>query len=817
MSWNKLSVNPETLRVLVLATAAYALILSLVPISTQAAPDALFKITLVAPGTANQARRQWAQIVRGTFQQVGIEAHVVYMGWGAVFDRILFAAEDLWEKTFDEGGYDALFVGYGWTIPFPIANFLTQYGNGTGAAARAFFPPGPNWYYFEDEYYSRLNTEYLRTTSEARRIEVLKEMQRYLHHNGPDFIIFYDRTVAAYSPKISNFDPIVYYAPAWWKGPREITVAEPGEPTAFNYVLSNSWYDVPFLFALNDMSNGNMITMDYAKNFRPSTVTSWTSSADGKVWTINLRHGVEWHTGEELTADDFLFQLWAQYTPETGTQSLGYFSAVIGTTIHIEWQNGTETVIDQTPAGVPTTHGYAEAVDKYTLRITLPETYGLFYPETFWAPLPKHVLEWVAPAFWATHSFNTGVGEYEVTLSDGTTVDWVGPVGLGPYIFERYDPVRQVVTVKKNLNYWNKTGLEALGLFQIETINVQYIAEKEAALAALKAGEVDILDFNYHFEKDIARFEPSWGLTIVYDAFGLQELGLNMKHPVWGTGTATPLGQRDPTKAKEAALNVRRAIDHLIPRQLIIDSLMDGFPRLGVTFVLPPQVGFDGTIVPTTYDIEEAKQHLAAAGYEIAGYTPVQFQPPAVPSFVLGMPVVLSGKFVNGSTGQPFALPLRVEIQHSADGRTFTKIGETATDAFGNFQYAVVPPTAGDHWYKAYFPGNAIPIAEWIAIVGGALGEVYPTELLELIPPLSTAAVKVTVSALSSVIDPLSAQISTLQAQVASLNSQVVSLQADITSLKGQISTLNTLLYGAIGLIIVVAGVGYYMIRRQGS
>jgi ABC-type transport system substrate-binding protein len=54
-----------------------------------------------------------------------------------------------------------------------------------------------------------------------------------------------------------------------------------------------------------------------------------------------------------------------------------------------------------------------------------------------------------------------------------------------------------------------------------------------------------------------------------------------MRHPVFGTGTETPLGKSNPERAAEAARYVRQAFDYLIPRQLIIDNLISGLATPG--------------------------------------------------------------------------------------------------------------------------------------------------------------------------------------------------------------------------------------------
>lgn len=775
------------------------MIASAFPVRVAAQEEGLFKITLVAPGTANQARRQWAQIVRNAMQQVGIDASVAYLGWGAVFDRILFAPKEIWGKTYVEGGFDAFFVGQGWTVPNPIANLLSTYGSD-----EKYFPPGQNWYLYKNTNVDKMATEYIRTLDESKRIQILKDLQVFLQENGPDFIIYYDRAVAALSPQVGNFDPLVYYAPAWLKGPATTTVSVPGEWTAFNPVLSNSWYDIPFLYGIFDQGFGSGITMNYQTQFIPHAYTSWSSSPDGLEWTMNIREGMKWHDGVEVTADDFIYSLWIQLTPETGAQSTGYWTDVKGNKVTLTYSDGTTVVKDLTTEGQPVKEGSATAVGKYTLKCKLPEVYGIYYPDAILGeyPMPKHVLEAIPIEQWSTHSFNTGEGTYTITRPDGTTVEWTGPVGLGPYLYKGYDRTKQIITLVKNPDYWNRAALEAQGQFTIETYNTVFVTEKEAAMASLKNGEVQILDYNYHFEKDVKRFDPTWGVTKVFDAYGLQLLGVNMMHPVFGTGTDTPLGKQDPTKASEAANHVRRAIDHLIPRQLIIDNLMDGYPRPGITFVLPPQIGFNKDLKATEYSMDEARKHLALAGYEPKGG--VQVFNPEIPPLFTGTPVALSGRIVNAETDSAFPVSLRLDVQVSTDeGKTWTKVGETSTDSYGNYQTVVTPPGTGKFWYRVFFPGSTLPVEEWEKIIGRTTGEDIKTaETLSLIPPITT--------------DPVKAEVGSLENVLAKyMPAEQAASKSDVEALNAQIQTLTTGLYAAIVLIILVGAGGFYLALRK--
>jgi ABC-type transport system substrate-binding protein len=171
--------------------------------------------------------------------------------------------------------------------------------------------------------------------------------------------------------------------------------------------------------------------------------------------------------------------------------------------------------------------------------------------------------------------------------------------------------------LSKNADYWNKAALESAGSFGIEIYYVQQILDSDPAISALKAGTVDILDSQYHLETKLSSLEPAWGEYVSYDAFGVQELGFNMKHPVFGTGVDTPLGKQDPSRAAEAARYVRQAISHLIPRQQIIDEITGGYGTLGVTTpITRVTAGFDTSLQPYSYDVTLAKSLLAGAGYE---------------------------------------------------------------------------------------------------------------------------------------------------------------------------------------------------------
>ena len=60
----------------------------------------------------------------------------------------------------------------------------------------------------------------------------------------------------------------------------------------------------------------------------PSLAESWTTSADGKIWTFKLRRGVKFHNGREFVADDAKYSYERVLDPKGSSGGRGYLSAI---------------------------------------------------------------------------------------------------------------------------------------------------------------------------------------------------------------------------------------------------------------------------------------------------------------------------------------------------------------------------------------------------------------------------------------------------------------------------------------------------------
>jgi peptide/nickel transport system substrate-binding protein len=62
---------------------------------------------------------------------------------------------------------------------------------------------------------------------------------------------------------------------------------------------------------------------------RPYLLERWEVSDDLKTWTLHIRHGVKWHNGRPLTADDVVWNLKRVCDPAVGSSTLGLFTGYL--------------------------------------------------------------------------------------------------------------------------------------------------------------------------------------------------------------------------------------------------------------------------------------------------------------------------------------------------------------------------------------------------------------------------------------------------------------------------------------------------------
>ncbi len=604
------------------------------PFLTQGQEQKVFKLTLMVP-QPNTTRQAWALVVRDSLLPLGIDVGMVVFDWGTIYDRAIQPAGVALGKTYDQGGFDVLFIGYALGID---ADPWSLYHSSQ------FAPTGSNFYLWNNTQNDQLSAQIKETLDKTQRLNMVKQWQALAYEELPSITLLYSKEIVAFDGKMPNAKQVfsTYHYPAWppiehLSGPVDgsIILAQtgPAPEKGLNPLLTTSYYD---LTVYGPVFNGLAQRNDTAiKNMIPALASGWTVSPDQKTWTVTLRQGVTWHDTQKFNATDVKFTFDSFQNSTLASPSESFYEGIIG--------GKNNVVVDS----------------EYQVTFHLPAPYTYFVENVLSAPIvPWHILKDIPYADWANAPFNTGVGG--------------GPIGTGPYKFVSLDTTGETNHLTRNDNYFDfpddgKTALLNMGQFKVKDYYVRHVGGTDAAITELKSGAVDILDSQYHLESQTS-FLTEWGTDkwVSYDAYGVQEIGVNMKHPVLGTGVDTPLGKQDPSKAASAAKYVRQAISYAIPRDKIIEQILKGYGNPGITTPVVGNYrtgsavteGFNTDLKPYSYNVTKSRELLTAAGYTLPALASPSFWDSYgiyIVSALIAAVVAVSGVYVWRGRQKPLA------------------------------------------------------------------------------------------------------------------------------------------------------------------
>ena len=861
----------ETATGAALAFIGFMLVFSALPAPVAAQqPSTLFSITVVAP-TSNPLRRQWAAIIVNNYQSVGIDAKLIYVSFGTE-SSLSFGCTTNCGQLYAQGGFDEIFVGFGGGTVLP--DFGTQdVVTYRSATPGDLAPTGSNFNSYKNATYNTLALQYNSDFNATDRAVIAQKMVTIVAQDRPNLVIYYpvdtyglanyispwgDNNSESASSNTNDFQH--------WKltgGQTALNIAETGDINSVNQLdtaVSNTYYDTylyhPVTAALEELDGRTLQYYD-------ALATSITSSADHLTWTVNFK-AHNFQDGVAVTSNDYIFGTMADLINNVGAVGEGTYQSLLGLNAQFTFLNGTSDYVmngtyshGTAPKGF-TPNSVWTALTPTSFKFTMPAPYLFTDPIlTGGGALPMHIFEKVPQAQWASSFLST-------LQTTPTTVTWntsvyggngsyayvYGPIGDGAYMYRGYNTVSQTGTLVKFPGYWNATGLQSLGEFNIQTIHVVTIINKDQALGAFTSGTVNFLDSNYVLApQDFTVLQANKGYYTerASPGAGWQETSLNMVSPIWGTGTATPLGQSNPSQAVAAARDVRDAMSHLIPRQYIIQNLLQGIGSIGITqFCTCFAFAYPKSVQPDTFDPTLAKQLLADAGYNTgvastSGGSISISAPPSItttcgaatapstasttvtlPSFILGNTETFTGTFavipsIGAGSGGFYAVLMRSTtgtVDKSGNLVNATAVALSLTTDGGYYNFGYTPSAAGNQWFQVEFTG--VPPAKLTSVGVGS-----PSLPLGYIPPLApgngdpvdnitdtqfSSVTAISVGSLSSVFGALTTSInsglSTVQSNIANSINQALctfgtSTNSALSGLRNSTQTALTNLQGS--------------------
>ncbi|HYW13451.1 MAG TPA: ABC transporter substrate-binding protein [Longimicrobium sp.] len=215
----------------------------------------------------------------------------------------------------------------------------------------------------------------------------------------------------------------------------------------------------------------------------------------------------------------------------------------------------------------------ATVVDSFTVRFGFESPHAQALDGFWWPPLPQHLLKGVAPAQLTQNAFNRN------------------PVGSGPFKFVEWRPT-QSVTLAANPDFPRALG----GRPNLDRVVFRVVPEATTMVRELINGTADMIGYT---------LLPDQGSQVQ------NQQGAELRHYPSREFTFFAWNNEKPP-FNDA--QVRRAMTLGINRQQIIDALLKGFGRPAVGMI-PEWSPLYTAMDPLPYDVNQAKQLLAAAGY----------------------------------------------------------------------------------------------------------------------------------------------------------------------------------------------------------
>jgi peptide/nickel transport system substrate-binding protein len=319
--------------------------------------------------------------------------------------------------------------------------------------------------------------------------------------------------------------------------------SEPGQIDPQGSPSSGLSLVLPYLF-------DTLVVRDLDNSVHPLLAESWEVSDDGLEVTIKLKEGVTFHDGTPLNTEAVRFTF--ERFKEKGMRSPIYGGIMQIATI--------------------------EAVDDLTVRFTFGQPAA-----NFWSTLSMPYAGIISPDS-AREADASGEGNL---------------VGSGPFILDSWE-TGQALTFVRNPDYdWGPSVVENQGPPYLDKFVYKLIPDAATQLAALQAGEVDVIFIN----------QPSHRLTLEADeSIQLEDALLNSLIYLGFNCQKSPFDE----------VPVRQALSHAVNKAEIVSVALGGLGQEAFAPLPPTLPGFDASLkeYELGYDPQKAQELLVEAGFQ---------------------------------------------------------------------------------------------------------------------------------------------------------------------------------------------------------
>ncbi|MFO7928186.1 MAG: peptide ABC transporter substrate-binding protein [Candidatus Humimicrobiaceae bacterium] len=288
---------------------------------------------------------------------------------------------------------------------------------------------------------------------------------------------------------------------------------------------------------------------------QPAIADNWDISDDGLVYTFYLKKGVKFHSGDEVTAEDFIYAWTRAAAQETASYLAYHLAPIVG---YDELQDGTADTFEG-----------LKAIDDYTLEVTLKYPYADFINTlghvVFYPVLESDIEEWGEE--YAEHINGTGAFKF---------VEWV------------HD---QYIVLEKNEDYYGDNAY-------LDSVRYLIMADENTAFLEFQAGNLEYTSIPVG-QVNATQEDPEMGENVIIKPLlAIYYYGMNI--------------DTEPFKDNP---ELREALSYIIDKENICEIVGEGVPTPATGFVPPGIPGFQENASEVSYNPEKAAELLEEAGY----------------------------------------------------------------------------------------------------------------------------------------------------------------------------------------------------------
>ena len=298
-----------------------------------------------------------------------------------------------------------------------------------------------------------------------------------------------------------------------------------------------------------------LVQFDQTLAIKPALAEFWRASRDGLTWTFDLRKGVKFHHGREVTADDVVYSFTRILDPRTRSGAAELFLNVKGAR---EYREGRAKTVS----------GFV-GLDRHTVQVTLSEAQVPFVAVLAVGHakiVPRDLVEAQGEAF------------------------GLQPVGAGPFRFFRWERGREIVLIA-NPDYFDGAPRLSQLVYRIFPGD-----QRDAMHDEFLRGELEDAPVPARADRRVL----AAGGSRIY----VRRPMSSVRFYAFNTRTK-PLNDR----------RVRQAIVHAIDREAIVQDVYAGQYVFARGILPPGTLGFNPRLAGYPYDPQKARELLAQAGY----------------------------------------------------------------------------------------------------------------------------------------------------------------------------------------------------------